>query len=269
MSKVIKDFFSVINTKSFVVIAAACATTTLCYKLNFHFVVPTDLISIAIVFPIVFSIHAAYNRREKALEHYSIFKASALSIRYAHSHWAHEKQKENRENKILDRNEHIDRLDGIYEDLFKKIYDYLHSKKPKSETYDQIITLIGKISLSNEKLRPFVLDPENVRSNENLRLMAVELENIINIKNYRTPNSLRAYTKVFLNIFPIIFGPFFAHVAIERGIEFGLVMATIYSLVLTILDNIQEDLEDPFDGVGSDDIQLNFPTMLQSNTTKD
>ena len=269
MIKVLKDFFSVINTKSLFVIAAACATTLICYKLNFHFIVPTDLISIAIVFPIVFSIHAAYNRREKALEHYSIFKASALSIRFAHTHWVNEKQKENRANKVLDRNEHIDRLDDIYKKIFKKIYDYLHSMKPKSETYDQIINLLGEISLSNEKLRPFVLDPENVRSNENLRLMVVELENIINIKNYRTPNSLRAYTKVFLNIFPIIFGPFFAHVAIERGLEFGLIMATIYSLVLTILDNIQEDLEDPFDGVGSDDIRLDFPSMLHSNTIKD
>ena len=46
-------------------------------------------------------------------------------------------------------------------------------------------------------------------------------------------------------------------------------MATIYSLVLTILDNIQEDLEDPFDGVGSDDIQLNYPTMLQINAFKE
>jgi hypothetical protein len=46
-------------------------------------------------------------------------------------------------------------------------------------------------------------------------------------------------------------------------------MATIYSLVLTILDNIQEDLEDPFDGVGSDDIRLDFPSMLHSNTIKD
>ena len=268
MSKVLKDFFSVINTKSLIVIVAACATTTLCYELDFHFIVPTDLISIAIVFPIVFSIHAAYNRREKALEHYSIFKASALSIRFAHTHWINEKQKENRQNKILNRKEHIDRLDDIYKNLFAKIYDYLNSKNPTSETYNQIINLIGEISISNEKLRPFVLDPENVRSNENLRLMIVELENIINIKNYRTPNSLRAYTKVFLNIFPIIFGPFFAHVAIEKGIEFGIAMAIIYSLVLTILDNIQEDLEDPFDGVGSDDIQLNYPTMLQVNTVK-
>ena len=74
--------------------------------------------------------------------------------------------------------------------------------------------------------------------------------------------------KYSIKIFPLIFGPFFAHVAIERGLEFGIIMATIYSLVLTILDNIQEDLEDPFDGVGSDDIQLNYPTMLQVNTVK-
>ena len=47
---------------------------------------------------------------------------------------------------------------------------------------------------------------------------------------------------------------------------FGIAIAIIYSLVLTILDNIQEDLEDPFDGVGSDDIRLNFPTMLGPST---
>ncbi len=269
MGRVLNHFFSVINLKSFIVITAACITTYICAELDFHFDVPTDLIGIAIVFPIVFSINAAYNRREKALEHYSIFKASALSIRFAHMHWINENSKENLNKKELIPDDHIKRLDSIYKALFDSIYEYLHSKIPKSETYDNIIKLLSDISLSNEKLRPFVLDPENVRSNENLRLMTVELENIINIKNYRTPNSLRAYTKVFLNIFPIIFGPFFAHIAIDKGMEFGIVMAVVYSLVLTILDNIQEDLEDPFDGVGSDDIRLNFPTMLESSTVVD
>jgi len=270
MGRVLNHFFSVINLKSLIVITAACITTYICAELDFHFDVPTDLIGIAIVFPIVFSINAAYNRREKALEHYSIFKGSALSIRYAHMHWVDESQKENRQGKKLNTEEHINRIDGIYRELFQNIYDYLHSKNPKSETYDNIIKLFGDISLSNEKLRPFVLDPENVMSHRNLRLMAVEFENIINIKNYRTPNSLRAYTKVFLNIFPIIFGPFFAHIAvIKESIGFGIVIAVVYSLVLTILDNIQEDLEDPFDGVGSDDIRLNFPTMLESSTVVD
>ena len=72
--------------------------------------------------------------------------------------------------------------------------------------------------------------------------------------------------RIFLNVFPIIFGPFFAHIAINKGMEFGIAIAIIYSLVLTILDNIQEDLEDPFDGIGSDDIRLNFPSMLGPST---
>ena len=62
----------------------------------------------------------------------------------------------------INSDEHINRIDSIISELFENIYDYLHSQKPKSETYDKIINLVGDISLSNEKLRPFVLDPENV-----------------------------------------------------------------------------------------------------------
>ena len=36
----------------------------------------------------------------------------------------------------------------------------------------------------------------------------------------------------------------------------------MYGLVLTSLDNIQDDSEDPFDGIGSDDFSLEFPDML-------
>ena len=68
---------------------------------------------------------------------------------------------------------------------------------------------------------------------------------------------------ILSHFFPIIFGPYFAFVATEYGLAFGLTLAIIYGLVLTSLDNIQEDLEDPFDGIGSDDIALNFPTMLE------
>ena len=266
MNNVIRDFFSVINIKTLIVIVAACLTTVICVELGFHFNVPTDLISIAIVFPIVFSLNAAYSRREKALEHYSVFKGSALSVRFAHMHWIDENSKENRKGKKINGDEHVNRIDKIYKELFSNLYDYLHSAKPNPKTYDNIIKLLTDVSLSNEKIRPFLIDTENSRLQNNLRFMAIGLEKIINIKNYRTPNSLRAYTKVFLNVFPIIFGPFFAHIAINKGMEFGIAIAIIYSLVLTILDNIQEDLEDPFDGIGSDDIRLNFPSMLGPST---
>ena len=54
MNTIIKDFFSVINVKTLIVIAAACTTTYICTELQFYYNVPTDLIGIAIVFPIVF-----------------------------------------------------------------------------------------------------------------------------------------------------------------------------------------------------------------------
>lgn len=39
----------------------------------------------------------------------------------------------------------------------------------------------------------------------------------------------------------------------------GYAVAVLYSLVLVSLDNIQEDLENPYDGIGEDDINLEIP----------
>ena len=77
-------------------------------------------------------------------------------------------------------------------------------------------------------------------------------------RNAFTPVSLRAYSRVFLNIFPIAFGPYFAMLCIksEAFPLIGYLVAVLYSLVLVTLDNIQEDLEDPYDEVGTDDIRL-------------
>ncbi|SVA89950.1 uncharacterized protein METZ01_LOCUS142804, partial [marine metagenome] len=66
-----KHFLDVINGKSIVVVIVSCFFTYACILLEFTFDIPTDLIGIAIVFPIVFSINAAYVRREKALSHFS------------------------------------------------------------------------------------------------------------------------------------------------------------------------------------------------------
>ena len=80
-----------------------------------------------------------------------------------------------------------------------------------------------------------------------------------NIANYRTPVTLRAYSRVFLNLFPIAFGPYFAVLSNKSTAlpYVGYLVAILYSLVLVSLDNLQEGLEDPFDSLGADDIDLN------------
>ena len=82
-----KYFLDVINIKSIIVVTAACACTVMCMKFDFVFDVPIELIGIAIVFPIVFSINAASARREKHLNHYSVLKGCAYAIRLTHMHW--------------------------------------------------------------------------------------------------------------------------------------------------------------------------------------
>ncbi|MBT3180235.1 MAG: hypothetical protein HOB40_02990 [Candidatus Marinimicrobia bacterium] len=254
-----KYFIEVIDFKSIIVISIACFFTYTCLELGFIFDIPTDLIGIAIVFPIVFSINAAYVRREKALTHFSEIKGSALAIRLAHMHWVN-----------ADTSSHLKKLDNLYSQFFKKLSSYLKSDSPTKELYNDIILQFRDISLQHEELRSAGLSTsETSRSNQYLRIMIVHFENIINIKSYRTPNSLRAYSKVFLNAFPIIFSPFFAFVASNNSPLFGFALAIMYGLVLTSLDNIQDDLEDPFDGIGSDDISLEFPDMLSPDLITD
>ncbi len=96
------------------------------------------------------------------------------------------------------------------------------------------------------------------RMNQYLRAMIIEFERMNNIASYRTPVALRAYSRLFLNLFPILFGPYFANVAYPEYAYLGYMVAALYAMVLSSLDNIQDHLENPFDGVGPDDLQLDI-----------
>ena len=65
----ISNFFRIINHRTLIVIAMAVGATWFCRKQGFATELPTTLIGIAVVFPIVFSINSAYRRREEALKY--------------------------------------------------------------------------------------------------------------------------------------------------------------------------------------------------------
>ena len=81
-------------------------------------------------------------------------------------------------------------------------------------------------------------------------------EKLSSISDYRTPKGLKAYSKIFLNIFPVIFAPYFANLNTDVYL-LGFVVAILYSSVLVMLSNIQDNIENPFDLEGLDDINLN------------
>ncbi len=245
----IKYFASIINLQTVVVTILAMGSTYLCHRLNWQAEIPTGLIGLAVVFPIVFSINAAYRRREEALRYFGDLKAHAVAVYLAHRDWVPEGE---------GREEHARRARTLVEDLLAAVKAHFSPKDGRNdETFRNVYREFSKFSTSNESMRTARVPANEVsRSNQFVSKMAIDFEKMNNILNYRTPLSLRAYSQVFLNGFPIIFGPYFAQLAKDHYMAVGYVVAAAYSLVLVSLDNIQEDLEDPFDQMGTDDVKF-------------
>ena len=82
------------------------------------------------------------------------------------------------------------------------------------------------------------------------------------IRQYPTPVTLRAYSKVFIFSFPVLYGPYFEFIAesFSHGLEY--MMPILFSFILVSLDNIQEHLENPFDQVGEDDVHFDVERFM-------
>ena len=189
----------------------------------------------------VFSIRGSFRRREKALEHLSQFRSSIKTLYYyiTTSNLTGE-EKSDLENTVVaigektllqlkSQNEEIKDLD----DEIDKICDFINSKN-------------GKISKGlNDKTFKYLNDLHEA------------IDNLHAIHVHRTPISLKAYCKVFIYMFPLIYtptiifniGPNYNHAAV-----YFVVILTEF--ILISLYNIQDHLEYPFDNKGLDDIKL-------------
>src|SRR6185436_4273854 len=94
MKRVLKSFFLIINYKTLIITALSVISTYVCFHMGFLAKFPDMLVGVAIVFPVVFSISAAYTRRETALQRFSDFKGHAIAIYYATRDWPTDKDHE-------------------------------------------------------------------------------------------------------------------------------------------------------------------------------
>ena len=254
--KTFEEFLYVFNLKVLLIALVSVLATYSCGYLGLIGDMPTSLIGIAVVFPIVFSINSAFQRRDKALEQYGIINANLASIFFTYNSWSKNKltkKKDTVEIKIIN----LKLLELIKKDLIKENAD----KKIKKEIYNCFSLITNK----NEELRNFGITPTEIQTmNMSLKNVIVSFENLSSISDYRTPRGLRAYSKIFLNIFPIIFSPYFAKLNQELYL-LGYVVALLFSTVLVILSNIQDNIENPFDFRGLDDINLDNENRFKND----
>lgn len=82
-----RRFLRIVDENTVTVTFLALLFTWLAESRQLAAEMPTTLISIAVIFPITFSINAAWVRREEALRYFASMKASAAGLYYAHRDW--------------------------------------------------------------------------------------------------------------------------------------------------------------------------------------
>jgi len=248
MKRILKSFLLIINYKTIIVTTLAVISTYVCIHLDLTAKFPDMLVGVAIVFPVVFSIGSAYNRRETALQRLSDFKGHAVAIYFATRDWPADKK-----------NEVSQLAREIIVDAFKLMREmFMTSHNAEwGENEKRMYQKFSDLSALTIKMRDLgVQSTEISRINQYMSKMIIAFDNMKIIHNYRTPITLRAYSKVFIYIFPILYGPYFASSHKDYSAALEYVMPVLYSFILVSLDNIQDHLENPFDEVGEDDIRI-------------
>ena len=255
-----KKYFTVINYRTLISVVISIIATWLAYRFKLIFNLDLTLISVAVVFPLVFTLGSAFQRREKALEHLGRAKGALSAIKYCFSFG----------NKIEDtEKEKIFReVDNVKVELIAFLHSESNDKKELNLSIAKIQSFIirhGDLLGRNLSLKVYKL----------MRDVIMGVENSISIKVHRTPQSIRAYCELFIYIFPFFYAPtlikniqyqdILAHeILVSPSIAFmdnrfavivyGLNI--VISFILITLFNVQEQIENPFDQDGMDDIKL-------------
>ncbi|RIA10359.1 hypothetical protein OE09_2214 [Flavobacteriaceae bacterium MAR_2010_72] len=212
------------------------------YQFEINFELNLTLLSIAIIFPLVFTIRGSFRRREKALEHLSEFRSSIKTVNYFFM--SHDSLSE----------KHKSEIQNILLEINIKTLVNLKSKDCDIKDIDSLVHKVYQFTLDNKSTMPKSLREKVFRFMKDLH---ESIENVYAIHTHRTPISLKAYCEIFIYIFPFIYAPtiiFSIGGNNPHWVTYFIVLLTEY--ILISLYNIQNQLEYPFDSIGLDDIKL-------------
>ena len=243
----------IFNLKTIIITVSSVISTAICIRLNITAKFPDFLIGIAIVFPVVFSISSAFGRREFALQRLSEFKGHLISLYFAAKDWPTDKANNHLHKKVANEIKEIMTLLKLM----------LKDKNTWKENEKKMYWHFGNISFQISEMRQLgVQSGEISRVNQYVSKIIIAFDNLRFICMYRTPFSLRAFSKVFIFSFPVLYAPYFAAISKDYSFQLIYIMPVLYSLILMSLHNVQENLENPFDGKGSDDVFINLEEEL-------
>ena len=244
----LRSFRHIVDFQTLMIAILAVLSTYWSRQLGLTADFPLTLIGTAVVFPLVFSISGAYKRREAALGEYGSMKAHGRAIYFAARDWLPEPDAATQEN-----------ARQLLSDLFHRCRKLFET--PVHEMNEPEEGVYREFSRRSTFIKGFrargLASGEVSRCNQYLSKMILAFESVKHIYQYRTPRTLKAYSRVFIYVLPILYGPYFAAISGEFAPGLAYVMPVLFTVVLVSLQNIQEHLENPFDQVGEDDVVIN------------
>lgn len=230
------------NVRTFFVLLISQLATFL--AIHYQIKINSDpvLFSLVIAFPLAFSIQAAFRRRDRSLEYFSLFKAGAVGV--LNSCRAAEDLPLEKKNEI--RTLLIAMVNQLNHQLENRVAGY----RPMQLAVDQVMAFI-------EANREYISNRNVLRMVRYIRDITESTAYLISLVTHRTMVGLRFYAIAFILIFPLIQAPIIYY-------RFGSMVPTwcIYlilaltSLILVTLSNFQKLIEYPFDPKGMDNIRV-------------
>ena len=242
-----------VNTRTLIVVGLAVLSTWLCIRFDFTADFPMTLIGTAVIFPVVFSINSAYQRRESVLADYAAIKGYMRAIYLGNA------RSDGDRGAML----HIKSLFQAWLKSFVKLVT-----SPLSEIHNNEAAVYKEFRELSDYLKSLYSEGAegawSSRSNRHIAEIMRCFESIKHVYVYRTPLTLKAFGDVFIVLLPPIYGPHFAQLAQEYSQGLAFVMPITFAVILTALSNIQDQLENPFDGYGEDDVKFGIDEFLAS-----
>ena len=235
-------YLIIINFRTVITLLLSVGVTFLAYQFRVVYNIDLTLMSIAIIFPLVFTIRGAFRRREKALEHLSRFRASLKTVENFLNH-----------SSQLDANGKEEAL-VITRKINDELYDHLTTT---SEDTSGLDASINSISAFIEKKNEFIPKGCKEKIFRFLKDVIESSDNLVAIHAHRTPISLKAYCLVFIYIFPVIYTPTIINkIGVDNPSWLTFFIVILSEFILISLYNIQDQMEYPFDDEGLDDIKF-------------
>ncbi|DAZ97865.1 TPA: hypothetical protein N0F65_003292 [Lagenidium giganteum] len=274
-----------VTCESVLVVACAVVSTSLYFVYgldrngtSFSANLSWTIVSFAVVAPMIMQIKQAFARRETALDVLAEIKALSVNVLLANALW--DWGADGRRGLPAGHGSTTKRLlQQMWLELAQLLllptltrgrHRFTALGRQTAAKYLPVVTehhlaLVAVVKRLHEQVevmkRAGLPANEASRINQYHYLIQARLERLLNIKFYRTPQATRSFTRLFILVLPIFYGPYYVHLVRSDGHQatnfgFCLSLSVVTSLTMIGIFNVEKAMEDPFAGQGLDGVRV-------------